>query len=295
MVRVRDYGGADDLRRMQALVGAMWAASTGPPVSHHIGDLAWKRFSIDGREDRFPTRLWEESGEVVAWAWVSLPDQLEVVIAPGRRAEFLDEAIAWADERAGREVKVDSLDADDELRSLLVERGFEPLAEDELFSHAQPLADLAEPLLPDGFRLRHVRLPEDLERRVDVHRAAFGTPDRPSQMTTKSYAAAAAAWPYRQELDWVVEAPDGSFAASCLIWLDEANRVGELEPVGADERYRRRGLGSAACLAALRAARDAGADTGVVYAETDEARALYRALGFVELGRYSWVARPSSG
>ena len=51
-------------------------------------------------------------------------------------------------------------------------------------------------------------------------------------MTTEGYAAAAAAWPYRPELDWVVEAPDGSFAASCLVWLDEENGVALLEPVG---------------------------------------------------------------
>ncbi len=114
-------------------------------------------------------------------------------------------------------------------------------------------------------------------------------------MTTEGYAAAAAAWPYRQELDWVVEASDGPFAASCLVWLDADNRVAELEPVGTDARYRRRGLGGAACIAAMRAARDAGADTAVVYAQSDEARALYRSIGFEEIGRYTWFARPSSG
>ncbi len=45
----------------------------------------------------------------------------------------------------------------------------------------------------------------------------------------------------------------------------------------------------------MRAARDAGADTAVVYAQSDEARALYRSIGFEEIGRYTWFARPSSG
>ena len=51
------------------------------------------------------------------------------------------------------------------------------------------------------------------------------------------------AWPYRHDLDQVVEAPDGALVAFALGWLDEVNRVGELEPVGTDPRHARRGLG----------------------------------------------------
>ena len=295
MLQARDYGDVDDLRRMQRLVAQIWRKSEGPPVSHHVGDLPWRRFSISGREHEFPTRLWEENGAIVAWAWLTLPDELEVVIAPGRRAELLDDAVTWADARAGCAVKVDWLDADAELRTLLVERGFELLEEDVFYSHARTLATLPEPAVPAGFKLRHVQLPEDLEQRVRVHRASFGTAERPSRMTTESYAAAAAAWPYRPELDWVVEAPDGSFAASCLIWLDEENRVAELEPVGTDARYRRLGLASAACIAAMRAAHARRAETAIVMAVSDEARGLYRAIGFEEVGRYTWFARPFSG
>ena len=61
-----------------------------------------------------------------------------------------------------------------------------------------------------------------------------------------------AAWPYRGSLDCVVEAPDGRFAAYVLVWPDDENGVGELEPVGVREEFRRRGLGSAVCTFALR-------------------------------------------
>ncbi len=74
-----------------------------------------------------------------------------------------------------------------------------------------------------------------------------------------------AAWPYRADLDWIVEAPDGRFVANCLIWLDERNGVGELEPVGTDPQFRRKGLGRAVCLAAMHALRQAGGRQGFVY------------------------------
>ncbi|MEU4245988.1 hypothetical protein AB0F15_01110 [Amycolatopsis sp. NPDC026612] len=49
----------------------------------------------------------------------------------------------------------------------------------------------------------------------------------------------------------------GRFVAQCLIWLDERNAVGELEPVGTLPEFRRTGL--------ARAVHYAGAREAVVY------------------------------
>lgn len=148
----------------------------------------------------------------------------------------------------------------------------------------RPLRDLPEPVsLPAGFRVRHISGEADLARRVAVHRAAFSVL-RPSRVTEQSYREVMAAWPYRPELDWVVEAPDGRFAAACLIWLDEANGVGELEPVGTDPTFWRMGHARAVCLAALHALARHGADIAVVASREMEglpsAPALYRSIGF---------------
>jgi ribosomal protein S18 acetylase RimI-like enzyme len=91
-------------------------------------------------------------------------------------------------------------------------------------------------------------------------------------------------WPYRSDLDCVVEAPDGSFAAYVLCWYDDANRVGEFEPVGTHQNHRRRGLGSAVCRYALRRLQDQGARQAIVYAsgrpDQRQAAALYESVGF---------------
>ncbi|MFG1639394.1 GNAT family N-acetyltransferase [Amycolatopsis sp. NPDC049252] len=70
-------------------------------------------------------------------------------------------------------------------------------------------------------------------------------------MTEASYRNVMTAWPYCGRLDWAVEAPDGRIAAQCLIWLEEHNAVGELEPVGTLPEFRRKGLARSVCLAAL--------------------------------------------
>ena len=77
---------------------------------------------------------------------------------------------------------------------------------------------------------------------------------------------------------------DGRPYRDCLAWLDEANLVGELEPVGTDPRFARQGLAAAASRYALNQLRRLGANTCVVYARGDDAYPgplrLYELLGF---------------
>ena len=89
-----------------------------------------------------------------------------------------------------------------------------------------------------------------------------------------------AQWPYRGSARCVVEAPDGRFAAYCLVGRTPRHGVGELEPVGVREEFRRRGLGTAVCTFALRRLVEEGGREAIVYCMTEPACALYRSLGF---------------
>ena len=83
-----------------------------------------------------------------------------------------------------------------------------------------------------------------------------------------------------ESLDCVVEAPDGRFAAYCLCWPDDENRVGELEPVGVRAEFRRRGFGAAICTFALQRLHEEGCREAIVYCASPPACALYESLGF---------------
>ena len=125
----------------------------------------------------------------------------------------------------------------------------------------------------------------DFESRAAAHRSAFA----PSRFSADAYASVRASWPYRQDLDCVVEAPDGSIAAFSLAWLDEVNGVGELEPVGTHADHQDRGLGRAVNLFALQRLRDEGARTAIVACRGDDAHPvparLYESIGFREVWR----------
>lgn len=267
---------------MQELVSEAWRLE-GPLVERHIGDVAWGRYHIADREDEWRIRVWEEDGALVAWAWLFLPATLDFQLHPQRR-ELLDPVLDWFEIEAGdaAALETSALVEDSAMVSGLERRGYLRAGLDEPFfaGLTRDLDDVDATTPPPGFAVRSVRGEEDLDRRVAVHRAAWA----PSRVTTESHRDLMSAWPYREELDCVVEAFDGSFAAYCLAWLDEANAVGELEPVGTDPRFARRGLAAAACWFALGQLRRLGARSCVVYARGDDAYPgplrLYESLGF---------------
>jgi ribosomal protein S18 acetylase RimI-like enzyme len=269
----------------------------GPLVSATAGDLHWWLHQHTDKLDEVRIALWEDDGRPVGWTWLWLPQTLFSHVAPDAPPGPLREAMLdWFEAEAigagAKQLDVGVMDTDREQLGLLARRGY-ALLEDESMEHMTcRLADKGEPEVPDGFTFRPVRLPDDLDERVAVHRAAFA----PSRVTPESYRNVAVGPTYRPDLDWVAVAPDGRFAAFALVWLDERNGVTELEPVGTHPDFQRRGLARAVCSAGLRAARAVGAETGLVYAVSgDPSVALYRSLGFRSIARHVQMRREADG
>ena len=254
----------------------------------HIGDLAWDvTSSWSDEEDR--VELWRGRERVAAFGWLS-GTHLEWQVDPAR-PELLRDVLAWAQPSSAT-----ALESDAEAVEILREHGFARDDEAPWFAYMQrDLDDVADPALPPAYSVRSVRGLDELPARTAVHRAAW----EPSQLTEEKMRALMSTWPYRFDLDCVVEAPDGTFAASALAWLDEVNRVGELEPVGTAPAHRRRGLGHAVNLFALQRLRDAGAETAIVYCRGDAAypipKLLYESVGFRRHDRTVRFVRRRSG
>ena len=117
-------------------------------------------------------------------------------------------------------------------------------------------------------------------------------------MSAGAYRRLMATSPYRADLDRVAVTEEGEMVASCCVWLDEPSGVALVEPVGCQPAHRRRGLAGAVSLAALHAARAAGATTGLVRPRGDddypEPGRVYRGIGFVPGPRsHDWtLTRP---
>jgi ribosomal protein S18 acetylase RimI-like enzyme len=244
----------------------------------HLGDITWGLRQHEGREDEWTIRIWRDGDRTVAWSWLKGDRGLLEFDLRRDRLDLLDAILA---EPAAR--STGAFEDDEETREALLRNGFAEndtagLTRQGSVMHflARDLPEAPEPPpLPDGFQYRTVE-PDDLAERVAIHRDVWS----PSRVTETSYATVQASWPYRASLDCAVAAPDGRFAAYCLVWPDDENRVGELEPVGVRDEFRRRGLGAAVCTFALRRLHEEGGRQAVVYCVSDAACALYESIGF---------------
>jgi len=244
----------------------------------HVGDVTWGLRQHEGREDEWTIRVWRDGDRTVAWSWLKGDRGLLEFDVRRDRLDLLDEILADPDARS-----TGAMQDDAETREALLRNGF---TEDDAAGLtrqgsvmnflARDLPDAPEPpALPDGFRYRTVE-PGDLAERVAIHRDVWA----PSRVTESSFANVQAAWPYRASLDCIVEAPGGRFAAYCLLWPDDENGVGELEPVGVRDEFRRRGLAAAVCTYALSRWHEEGGRQTIVYCVSDAACGLYESLGF---------------
>lgn len=289
----RPYNDEDDYAGMRGLLTACYALG-GPAVNCTVGDLDWWRSTAEDSEAVTGVQLWLDDGEVVGFIW---PGKGQVDIITHPRHQALEEDMLMLAEQRLREERAGEVEpakmrvwgfTGDAARNDLLQRCGYQRADDFLCYHSYALdGPLPEPRLPQGYTLRHVQGEADLDQRVAVHRDAFA----PSRMTVAKHQRAMRAPTYRQDLDLVVVAPDGTFAAFCIVWFDSENRFGLFEPVGCHTAHQRKGLATAILREGMRRIKAAGGEVAYVNGWRDDSSGsrLYKATGFAEVDRnYAW-------
>ncbi len=297
--------GPTELRLMQGLAQEVTALR--PELLNGdatIGELAWVwAKDFDALHGFWRHRMWFVDGRLAGWGWVCLPyrvprgdgtfDEAKAANLIWQthpdRPELLDEILDWYDEVAG---DVDRLmivqSADVKALGIVPAHGYvfdaEAGSDDGSWVqfNARDLTDVPDPVLPEGFRFLTAADVSAAEA-VKAHRDAW---DR-SRFTEAGLARARRTWPYRADLHVLVRAPDGTLAATAIIWLDESTRTAEFEPVGTHRDFRRRGLGTALQLYGMHRARAAGATRMLVAClgspTRPAARNMYYGVGFREI------------
>jgi GNAT superfamily N-acetyltransferase len=87
---------------------------------------------------------------------------------------------------------------------------------------------------------------------------------------------------YRRDLDLVAVTPQGEIASFCTVWYDDVTRTGAFEPVATVPAHQRHGLARAVMTEGIRRLMTLGAVHATVGSYSDEAGALYAAMGFTQ-------------
>lgn len=280
-----------------------------------FGEIAWiwgRGHAVDGATWR--RRLWFADDELVAWSWAFLPRQfkrndgsvkdvtyayLTYQVHPDH-ATLVDEVIDWYDTVAANlERTVLPSASDDYALERWAAHGYDtdPDSLGDTGSWTQlnrrDLTDIEEPRLPDGFRFR-TAAEAGPAATVQAHVDAWA----PTGYTAESYEDLRHTATYRADLHLLVEAPDGTMAASTIMWLDDVNHTAEFEPVGTHPQYRRQGLGTAMLLHGMHLARAAGATQMTVAClgapGHPRARGLYYGVGFEKFTQDAPLIKPAT-
>lgn len=285
----RAYRGEADLTAMQSAL-AHWIHDSNDCGYLHVGDIPHRLYN--GMRGRYPlndvVRLWLLDDVMIGFAIVSpRRSAYEVQVAPDHRGGDIErEMLVWAEERclqwmeraevSGEALLTEYVDGDEIRLNLLRSLGY--ILEDTpaLTITERSLAAIPDPILPDGYTIRPAQM-DECAQLAAVHSASFG-----SDWTADTYHHVMESPGYDVERELVVVAPDGTFAAFCIYWLDEINKVGLLEPVGTHKDFRRLGLSRALNYYALCQMRAAGMEHAQVLHENDNeaSTALYAAVGF---------------
>ncbi|HTE18287.1 MAG TPA: GNAT family N-acetyltransferase [Armatimonadota bacterium] len=290
-----------DLPRLaRLLMGARTAV--GHCGYYHLGDLSWNLFLAQLRgEVAENLRLWDDAaGTLRGFAWYYPPDAVDIQVAPWLpdREALETEMLEWAlarrleylpGEDGPARLSVEAFEEDARFLAVLERLGFRRAADYKLHMVWDLRQPVPEPVLPAGYAVRALSIPADLARRAAVQKAVWPW----SRVTPGAYPALLAMPGYDPQLDLVSVAPDGTFAAFAICWLDPVNRAGEFEPVGTHPEHRGKGLGKALVREGLRRLRERGATAALVYPPGGEVAAerLYASAGFRPLQRQFSYAR----
>jgi predicted N-acetyltransferase YhbS len=141
--------------------------------------------------------------------------------------------------------------------------------------------------LPDKYSIRRVDVEKDFELYRTVIGSVFAHCKNMTLHLAKVYSEAEF---YNKDLDLVVVAPDGTFAAFTTVRIDPVSRLAEFEPVGVHPNHRNKGLAKTIISEGLQRLQTYDPQAIVILgaASTDAATQLYDSLEFSRSDIHIW-------
>jgi len=269
-----------EFEEMQALLVNSYATST-KPFNWRLAVLEnWNHASryLEPLE-YFTSRvhLWRnDTGELVSFL-IRDHDTTHLQVHPTYR--FLEASMLdWAEHHwAGDKARIQTLayDHDTERQTRLARRGYQDLGAVEDVRVYDLDRTYPEPVLPSGFCITTIKENGDHAGRIALENAIWQ-----ANLDEAWFRGKSSAPHYSFDWDLVIVSPESKQVAACLVWIDRANEMAEIDPLGTHPDYRGRGLARALVLDSFRRMRASGMRYAYIASESDNriVRHLYESL-----------------
>jgi len=246
-------------------------------------------------EDEY-VRIWKNNADEIAAVTICKPSgDCRIFIHPDFRDH--EEILVESLEKQRTDMKADDtpikmyfvVEAGDTLReNLLTRHGYENKGVCEHNRVLPEYYEVSTITLPKGYKIRQAVVEQDFEQYRAVQVSVFPHCSNMTRNLLKIYSEAEF---YVPELDLVVVASDGTFAAFATGRIDPISKLAEVEPVGVHPDHRRKGLAKAVVLECIRRLQKHNAKAIVILgaASTERATNLYDSLGFNRTNMNAWV------
>ena len=180
---MHEHTGGEQIMRVSKLVMACYAAQPEREVPH-VGEIQWLFHSSSELDDPKKWRFWQNAaGDDVAVAWMG-GDEYQVAIHSDVQNDALAAEIdqwgkaqifAKAQHEGETSIKIWQAVHDDEPeRMKAMERdGWDRVSYHYLKYWREIDAPVPQPILPEGFTIRHIRGEEEVAARAALHRDSF--------------------------------------------------------------------------------------------------------------------------
>jgi mycothiol synthase len=310
-ITARPYGGEADLARIADLRNACEAIDH-LDMSTSVDELRTE-FGDPRLDAARDLRLWEtDDGQLTGfgqlWKLVgaeNLNGRLMPWVLPEARGNGLEtQILAWGADRlreAAREhgkparLQISVREEQAEQLAFLRAEGF--TIDRYSYMMERSLAEpIAEPRIPEGFVIREVAGPHEAGQWAEMFNLSFIDHPNHSPWTAELVQHYLSEPIYRQDLNLLAVAPDGTFAGFCWATIYAGQNAhsgrsdGHIDVLGTRRGFRKIGLGRALLLEGLRRLKAAGmtsAQLGVAANNPTGALQLYESAGFQRV--HMWI------
>jgi len=244
--------------------------------------------------------VWEnEAGEIVGVACIEHPDKThrdygEIFLQRHPECLYLlEEMLKYGEEnfkgKESKRVYIFVYEDDNPLLEIVKKRGYEKL-EDVHSSHLEyEIKGEYQCNLPDGYSLHTMERNNPIAKKCEIFGRSFNHTDPSEWPSIFSYQELQKAPDYHKENDFYITAPDGTFASTALVWYDEVNKIGYLEPLGTHPDYRKKNLAKELMNACFARLQELGATKMPMTGGFDP---FYKSIGFKKnRSKYAWIKR----